>query len=44
MTNHPEVFTIYDILAKHISAAWSGQTSVDDALEAAQEELRRLLR
>ena len=44
MTNHPEVFTIYDILVKHISAAWSGQTSVDDALEAAQEELRRLLR
>mgnify|MGYP000023888584 CR=1 FL=1 len=44
MTNHPEVFTIYDILAKHISAAWSGQTSVDDALKAAQEELRTILK
>ena len=42
-TTHPEVFTIYDILAKHLSAAWSGEVGVDEALEAAQKELRELL-
>jgi multiple sugar transport system substrate-binding protein len=43
MTNHAEVFNIYDILVKHLSAAWSGQTSVDSALSAAREELVDLL-
>lgn len=44
MTNHPEVFTIYEILAKHISSAWSGNVSVKDALSNAQSELAGLLR
>ncbi len=43
-TTHPEVFTIYDILVKHISAAWAGEIGVDDALKGAQEELRTLLK
>jgi len=41
---NPEVLSIYDTLAKHISAAWSGVIGVDEALSNAQKELRELLR
>jgi len=44
MTNHPEVFTIYTILAKHISAAWTGQKSVSHSLSDAQNELRGIIK
>lgn len=43
-TTHPEVFTIYTILAKHASAAWTGTETIDNALAAAQEELRGILK
>ncbi|HDI31448.1 MAG TPA: sugar ABC transporter substrate-binding protein [Thermofilum sp.] len=42
--NIPEAFAIYNILAKHLSAAWSGAVSVDDALKAANDEIYSLLK
>ncbi len=42
--NIPEAFSIYTILAKHLSAAWSGSVSVEDALKAANEEIYNLLK
>ena len=42
--NIPEAFAIYTIMAKHLSAAWSGQVDVDTALKACNDEIFNLLK
>jgi multiple sugar transport system substrate-binding protein len=40
----PETIPILEVLSKRLSAAWAGQTSIDDALTQAQSEVLELLK